>query len=169
VTKGLQSHGLSQDEKRIGDISLIALVTGPLGIVTKRGRIPEAGACRQWVAQMTRHGVSIIVPTIAYYEVRRELDRVNNAHGIRSLDAFCQAVPERYLPLSDTALKLACTLWAEARNRGTPTADPRELDCDVLIAAQVRELSVSNLVIATTKVGHLSLFVKADLWTNINL
>jgi hypothetical protein len=43
------------------------------------------------------------------------------------------------------------------------------LDCDVLIAAQALTLGIpsSDLVIATTNVGHLSRFVTADLWTNI--
>jgi hypothetical protein len=50
-----------------------------------------------------------------------------------------------------------------------PTADPKELDCDVLIAAQALTIGVpsSELVVATTNVGHLSRFVTADLWVNI--
>ena len=32
---------------------------------------------------------------------------------------------------ADTALRLGCRLWAQARHAGTPTAAPRELDCDV--------------------------------------
>jgi hypothetical protein len=49
------------------------------------------------------------------------------------------------------------------------TADPKELDCDVLIAAQALDLGVptSDLIIATMNVGHLSRFVTAELWTNI--
>jgi len=43
----------------------------------------------------------------------------------------------------------------------------------VLIAAQTLDyqatygLATSDLTIATVNVGHLSLFVPADLWTNI--
>ena len=71
--------------------------------------------------------------------------------------------------LSDAALRLAATLWAQARNRGTPTADSRELDCDVLIAAQALSLGVPDgeLVVATANVGHFAQFVAAELWTNI--
>jgi hypothetical protein len=67
------------------------------------------------------------------------------------------------------ALRLAAKLWAQARNAGIPTADPKELDCDVLIAAQALSLDVSpaELVIATTNVGHLARFVPAALWANI--
>jgi hypothetical protein len=51
----------------------------------------------------------------------------------------------------------------------TPTADPRELDADVLIAAQALDtgLLTSDFIIATVNVGHLDLFVPADEWTNI--
>jgi hypothetical protein len=79
------------------------------------------------------------------------------------------AIADRYLSLSDSALRLAAKLWAQAGNAGMPTADPKELDCDVLIAAQALTMDIhtSDLVIATTNVGHLSLFVTADLWANI--
>jgi hypothetical protein len=114
---------------------------------------------------------SFLVPAIAYYEVCRELERLNNATGIARLDAFCSTVPGRYLILTDEALRLGCKLWAQARRLGMPTADPRELDGDVLLAAQALTLGVatSDLIVATTNVGHLSQFVTADLWTNITL
>ncbi|MBV9849322.1 MAG: nuclease [Armatimonadetes bacterium] len=147
----------------------IVLDTGPLGLVTKHRGIPEAEACRQWIADCIHHGSSVLVPALAYYEVCRELERMNNRMGILRLDGFCGAVPGRYLPLSDTALRLGCRLWAQARNAGMTTADPKELDADVLIAAQALDLGLpaSDLIIATTNVGHLSRFVTADLWTNI--
>ena len=147
----------------------IVLDTGPLGIVTKQHGVPDADACRRWVAEWVRNGAFFVVPAIAYYEVRRELERANNQAGIVRLDSFCHAVPNRYLVFSDNALRLGCSLWARARNAGQPTADPRELDCDVLIAAQALTLGVpeAELIVATTNVGHLSRFVAADVWTNI--
>ena len=55
------------------------------------------------------------------------------------------------------------------RNAGTPTAGVDALDGDVILAAQALSLGVAtqDLVVATTNVAHLSLFVPADLWTNI--
>ena len=110
-----------------------------------------------------------MVPAIADYEVRRELERVGRRQGLAQLDVFNAARADRYLPLSDKALQLAAQLWAQARNAGVPTADPKELDCDVLIAAQALTLGVptADLVIATTNVGHLARFVPAALWANI--
>jgi predicted nucleic acid-binding protein len=129
-------------------------------MVTKRRGVPEAEACRAWVARCLRQGARILVPAIAYYEVCRELERMRNATGLARVEAFCNVVPGRYLPLSDAALRLGCRLWAQARHAGTPTAAPSELDCDVLLAAQALTLDVPEVdcVIATTNVGHLAQF-----------
>ncbi len=110
-----------------------------------------------------------MVPSIADYEVRRELVRLQKTRSLAHLDRFERAEPDRYVPLTDEALRLAATLWAQARNRGTPTGDPRELDCDVLIAAQALTLGVSesDLMVATSNVGHLAQFVPAALWTDL--
>ena len=147
----------------------IVLDTGPLGLITKRQGIPEADTCRQWLVACIRNGATILVPAIAYYEVRRELERVVNTTGIARLEAFCLAVEGRYLPLSDEALRHACLLWAQARNAGLPTADPKELDCDVFIAAQALTagIATTDLIIATVNVGHLARFAPAELWGNI--
>lgn len=141
----------------------------PLGMVTKRRGVPDAEACRAWVARCLHQGALVLVPAIAYYEVRRELERLPNATGLARLEAFCRAVPGRYVPLSDPALRLGCRRWAQARNAGTPTAAPSELDCDVLLAAQALTLDVpeADRIIATTNIGHLAQFVAADLWTHI--
>ena len=64
---------------------------------------------------------------------------------------------------------LAAELWAEARRRGRPTADPKELDCDVVLAAQAGLIARAwdEPVIATTNVGHLTLFADARAWQEI--
>ena len=73
--------------------------------------------------------------------------------------------------LSDMALRLAAKLWAQARNAGMPTADPKELDCDVLIAAQALTLDVSNCRPSHCNNERRSSarFVPAALWVNIIL
>jgi hypothetical protein len=111
----------------------------------------------------------LVAPAIAYYEVLRELERLNATSQIARLRAFCLAVPDRYLSLTDAHLNRAAKLWAQARNAGTPTAGAEALDCDVILAAQVLDMTASapDIIIATTNVGHLTHFVSADLWTNI--
>jgi len=148
---------------------VIVLDTGPLGLLTNPKKTPEPRAITRWALDIIAAGHRLIVPAIADYEVRRELERVGQRKGIAQLDAFNAARADRYLALTDSALRLAAKLWAQARNAGTPTADLKELDCDVLIAAQALTIGIpsTDLVIATTNVGHLSRFVTADLWTSI--
>ncbi|MHB2020763.1 MAG: PIN domain-containing protein [Candidatus Xenobia bacterium] len=147
----------------------VFLDAGPQGILTNPKHPPETVGALHWAVRMMQAGHSLIVPAIVDYEVRRELERAGKRKGLEALDTFNAAYPNRYLPLSDPALRLAATLWARARKAGTSTADPKELDADVLIAAQAitTGVSISEIVVATVNVGHLSLFVPADLWTNI--
>ena len=74
-------------------IRAVVLDSGPLGLVTKARGVPEAELCRDWVRRCATQQVSILVPAIAYYEVGRELERLNNAAGLRRLDSFCTAAP----------------------------------------------------------------------------
>jgi hypothetical protein len=150
---------------------VIVLDSGPLGLVTQRRGVAVADACRQWVANCIRRGARVVVPAIADYEVRRELERAGKAQGVARLDGFNTATLDRYVALTDAALRLGATLWARARSAGTPTADPRELDCDVLIAAQALTLlaPAGELIVATTNVSHLAQFVPAAPWTNIQV
>ena len=153
---------------------VIILDTFPLSSAAKRE--PPAGTsgttsddCRQWLQDCIRAGNRVLAPAITYYETLRELERLRAASQIARLRAFCRASPGRYLPLTDADINRAARLWADARNAGTPTASPDALDGDVILAAQALGLGipVSDFVIATTNVGHLSQFVPAVLWTDI--
>lgn len=149
------------------------LDTGPLGIITNPKRPPTTVEMLRWAAAQIRAGHRFYVPAIADYELRRELIRLGKTAGLEALDAWNRADPDRYLPLTDAALKRAANLWAEVRNQGFVTADPKELDCDALIASQTLEfqaihgLETQNIVVATTNVSHLSRFVPARLWSDI--
>jgi len=114
---------------------VIILDTGPLGLLTNSKKTPEPRAITRWALDIMAARHRLIVPAIADYEVRCELERVGHRKGLVQLDAFNAARADRYLALTDSALQLAAKLWAQARNAGMPTADPKELDCDVLIAA----------------------------------
>ena len=147
----------------------IFLDNGPLGLITNPKRPPETALALTWAISMQRAGNRLMVPAIADFEVRRELERAGQTKGIAMLDAWNHSESGRYLPLSDSALRLGSKLWAKARNSGTSTADPKELDGDVLIAAQALDmgLDLSSFIIATSNVGHLVQFVPADIWPNI--
>lgn len=66
-------------------------------------------------------------------------------------------------------MRLAAQLWADARRGGRPTADLHALDGDGVLAAQTRLAATphDNIVVATTNVRHLSLFVPAAEWWTI--
>jgi len=145
----------------------IVLDAGPLGLVTNPKSTPLSIACREWVIKRVAAGDQIFVPEIADFEVRRELIRAGKTSGIRRLDTFNAQVPSRYLPLDTSAMRLAAELWAQARTRGTPTADPKELDADAILAAQAQGVQGAGVIVATTNVGHLSQFITADIWQNI--
>lgn len=142
----------------------------PLSRVARRA--PDAGVpptaldlCRSWIMRCIQAGNRVCVPATARYEVVRELERRGADAQISRPEAFCRAKPDRFLSIEDADLRLAATLWARARNAGTPTAAPESLDGDVILAAQVPRsgASTANLVLATTNVGHLSRFVPAEL------
>ena len=50
------------------------------------------------------------------------------------------------------------------RKQGCPTADPKELNGDVIVAAQAESVGA---VVATENVGHISLFIDARGWREI--
>ncbi len=109
------------------------------------------------------------VPSICYFEVLREMERLNATAQIERLKAFCFNPPVRFLSITDAHLELAAKLWAQARQNGKPTASPESLDVDVILAAQTLSLGLSptEYTIATTNVGHLAQFARAELWTDI--
>ncbi len=145
------------------------LDTGPLGLIAQRSAVVNADACRGWVMSHLAAGDQFIVPEVADYELRRELIRIRAVGGLRRLDRFIQGAPNRYLPLTTPAMRRAAHLWADVRSRGMPTADPKELDGDAILAAQVLTsgLAGPDTIVATTNVSHLSRFLPAQLWSSI--
>jgi predicted nucleic acid-binding protein len=115
-----------------------------------------------WFGRLIASGTTVIIPEIADYEVRRELIRAKLHRSLQRLDFLKGQLG--YLPLTTVVMLRAAELWAQARNRGTPTADPKELDGDVILAAQAEQ---ARAVVATDNVSHLALFVEARNWEEI--
>lgn len=140
---------------------VVPLDAGPLGAITNPGLTAETREINQWLEGMLLSGVRVIVTEIADYEARRELFRADTVRGIARLDALA-ARPD-YLPLATAMMCQAAEFWAIARRRGRPTAPNAALDADALLAAQARLAGQpgDTVVVATTNVGHLSLFVDA--------
>jgi len=144
---------------------VIILDAGPLGLITNPRLSVESIACTQWLQSHVMRGNRVIIPEIADYEVRRELLRANKMKGVARLDDLSKCF--EYLPITTIAMRQAAQFWAQARQRGQPTAGDKTIDGDMILVAQAITLLVPNVIIATTNVGHLSKFVEADLWQSI--
>ncbi len=136
--------------------SRIVLDTGPLGKISHPRPNREIA---NWLEGLPRQGVIVYIPEIADYEVRRELIRAELHESISRLDALKTVL--NYLPIDTDVMLKAAELWAWARNRGIPTAHPKALDADVILAAQALQIPA---LVATENVDHLSLFVDARDW-----
>ena len=141
---------------------IVLLDAGPLGMISNPNASITNAACYQWMESLVLNGDEVLVPEIADYEVRRELLRARKTQGLARLDILKNSLG--YLPLTTPVMLKAAELWAQARNSGLPTADPKALDCDVILAAQALE---KDGIVATEYVGHLSRFVDARDWRDI--
>jgi predicted nucleic acid-binding protein len=141
------------------------LDSGPLGLITNPKLSSESMDCAQWIQTHITSGNRVIIPEISDYEVRRELVRANKTKGIVRLDDLANLI--EYLPICTVAMRQAAKLWAQARQQGQPTAGDRTIDGDMILVAQAMTLGVSDVVIATTNVGHLSRFIAAEIWRNV--
>ena len=143
---------------------VVLLDSAPVGMVTNPKATSLTLECLRWLDSLQSRGYEVVFPEIVDYEVRRELLRAGKVAGIRKLDLLkAQLI---YLPITTEAMLKAAELWAEARKRGRPTADPKALDGDVILAAQAVLVADegNEVIVATTNVGHLSQFVDARDW-----
>lgn len=146
---------------------VVVLDAGPLGLASNGRRDADAAACRARLAELGAAGVRLVIPEVADFEVRRELIRAGATEGVLRLDAL--AASYTYAPITTDAMRLAARLWAEARRRGRPGAHDRNLDADVIIAAQAYLAAGpgESLTVATTDPRHFRLFVAAEPWASI--
>ena len=101
--------------------------------------------------------------------MRRELLRLRKTTAVNGLDGFISNPADRLLRIGPSTLTVAADLWAQARQGGTPTADPHALDVDLILAAQVLTAgwNLATTVVATSNTKHVGLFVPAKEWADI--
>jgi hypothetical protein len=97
---------------------VLFLDSGPLGLITHPQRSAEVLAVTEWLSRCLLSGSQVIAPAIVYYELKRERLRVKKTFSSGRLEAFINATPGPYVPLSDEALRLAAELWAKVAARG---------------------------------------------------
>ena len=149
----------STREVSVPDRLIVMLDTGPLGKLAHPRPRPDIAA---WHRRLRQTGSIVIIAEIADFEVRRNLLLAGLDAARDVLDEL--KASEIYQPITTPAMLRAAELWADARRRGRPTADPKELDGDVILAAQAIE---AGAVVATENVSHLSRYVPAYHWSAI--
>jgi predicted nucleic acid-binding protein len=148
---------------------IIVLDSGPLGDACRKRGHSDVERLTLWLHQATANGAILAIPEIADYEVRRGLLWEGATDGIRRLDLLRDDL-RHYIPISTEAMRMAAELWADARRRGIATADEREIDADVILAAQAICFSglQDRLVVATYNDRHLSRYLDAHHWNAIS-
>ncbi|NES44401.1 nucleic acid-binding protein [Moorena sp. SIO2C4] len=146
---------------------VIVLDSAPVGLITNPKGAALSLQCQEWFYNIFDRGYDVVLPEIIDYEIRRELLRANKVSGIKKLNRLKAEII--YLPITTEVMLKAAELWAEVRKKGKPTADPKALDGDVILAAQA--ILVTNygyeVTVATNNTKHLSLFVDAREWQEI--
>jgi predicted nucleic acid-binding protein len=150
---------------------LVLLDTSPLGLAV-HPNTTESKQVLVWLQALVRADVQVRVPAIADYELRRELMRIGSSKSLHLLDRFCEVYG--YLPLTKQSMLLAASYWADLRKMGRGGTQDKDLDGDVILAAQAAieagkpEYRTDKVIIATENLRHFShLPVNAAEWKRI--
>ena len=117
-----------------------------------------------WVDQALARGATIYLPEMSDFELRRGLLSMNATRSLRVLDELSNKLT--YLSLNTAAMRHAAALWAQAKQSGQMTADLKELNGDVILAAQALQVGAT---VITENVAHLSLFVRTIDWREVEV
>jgi hypothetical protein len=118
---------------------------------------------------LVARGVIIVVPEITDYELRREFIRIAATGSLNRLDGLVTVGGLIYASITTAQMRWAAQFWADARQRGFPTAHQHSLDADVILAACAATTGQpgDTVIVATVNVGHLARYCDARLWTTI--
>ena len=139
----------------------IILDSGPLGRLTHADYSRNRDV-RAWLSNLLDRDVLVFLPEIADFEIRRNLILENLTGSLANLDDLPSLIT--YLPIMTADMRLAAELWAKSRRSGRSVGDPKELNADVILAAQAIR---HGATIATDNIGHLGQFAEARLWATI--
>jgi predicted nucleic acid-binding protein len=142
-------------------IKAVMLDSGPLGRLS-HANYTRNREVRAWLASLLDADVAVFLPEIADFEIRRNLIVENLTGSLANLDALPSLIT--YVPITTADMRQAATLWAQSRRSGRTVGDAKELNADVILAAQALRLGCT---IATDNVGHLAQFTDARAWQSI--
>jgi predicted nucleic acid-binding protein len=141
---------------------IILLDAGPLGMISHPRPAEEIAT---WYSRILGSGRGMLVPEIADYEVRRELIRARKSRGLARLDQLKSTLG--YIPITTGAVLRAAEFWAAARQRGHPTSHEKTLDADAILAGQAATFTDDEVIVASTNPRHITRFVAAARWHDI--
>ena len=139
----------------------VILDSGPLGRLT-HANYSRNRDVRAWLSSLLDREILVFLSEIADFEIRRNLILENLTGSLANLDDLPSLIT--YLPITTADMRLAAELWAKSRKSGRSVGDPKELNADVILAAQAIR---HGAIIATDNIGHLGQFAEAKLWTSI--
>ncbi|GBF79728.1 PIN domain-containing protein [Aphanothece sacrum] len=152
---------------------IIFLDTSILGKLSNPNPNPDAIQCQIWFERLLARGVYFASSELCFYELKRSLilsvKRGNSSEGLKKANNLRQFI--NVLQIDEDVADLAAEIWSISRLQGTPTADEKLLDIDIIIAAHWQLLTEKfpgrYVVVSTTNVKHLRLFTEAEEWQNI--
>jgi len=148
---------------------IIVLDSGPLGDACRKRGHPKVEGLTIWHHHARANGAIVAIPEITDYEVRRGLLLTGATDAVQRLDSLREELGH-YIPISTAAMRKAAELWAGARRKGIPTADEKEIDGDVILAAQAMLYTGlgDSLLVASYNASHLSRYqLDARHWNDI--
>jgi predicted nucleic acid-binding protein len=137
----------------------VILDSGPLGRIAHPNRNQDTA---EWLTKLLDSGVTVYLPEIADYEVRRSLLLGGLDKSVKCLDELKLVL--EYRPLTTQAMQQAAQFWADIRKQHRRTADDKALDGDVILAAQAREV---DAVVVTDNVKHINKLVSSVNWKDM--
>jgi predicted nucleic acid-binding protein len=150
-------------------VRFILFDSGPLGLAVCRTGTKGLAEFGTRLAELEMAGVSILIPAVIDYEVRRELVRIGATAKLRKLERLRERF--RILPVSGAAWLRAAEFWALLRRMGLPTGSDAALDADAVLAGCAATVGRpgDEVVIASSNVRHLSRFpgIDAREWISI--
>jgi hypothetical protein len=142
---------------------IIVLDSGPIGLAAMSpNNNAAAAACQAWLSTIDANGAEVVIPAVADFEVRRELVRLGLGPSIIRLDGLKARYD--YVTPGEEAWEKAADLWALVRRVGLPTAGPKDLDADAIIAGQTLTVGQPGdiVTLATSNLNHMSRFPGLD-------
>jgi predicted nucleic acid-binding protein len=141
----------------------LAIDSGPLGLLAHpdNTRYPELN---RWFALHYEAGTRFVIPEISDFEVRRNLILEHRRRSLRKLNDLHYFA--RYLPITTAAMRLAAVYWANLRRTGRPVGHPKELNADVIVAAQAVQ---AKAILVTNNPRHFPSQLETRTWSDIKL